>query len=569
MSTLDWIAFAVYLGGLVAIGVWTAGGSRTPRGFFVGDRAMPWWVIGLSVMATQASAITLIGTTGLGYEEGLRFVQFYFGLPVALVILCVTLVPLYHKADVFTAYELLGRRFDKKTRTLAAGVFLALRCLSLGIVIYAPSVVLAMLLGWELAPTVAAMTIVAIAYTMIGGIRAVMWTDVAQMLLILVALVLCMGVMLARLPGEATLGHAFDLARLTDRTRMIDLSFDPTSRYTLWSGLLGGTFLSLAYFGCDQSQVQRFLTGRSLRDTRLGLLFNAVFKIPVQLLVLSLGLLLFSVFHFERPPLVIDATTLATLEDKLGADEVARFQARYDVAHEERRASALELWGQAEYGAVATTRYASANRELELVREELALQALEAEVAIDETNTVFPFFVLNYLPVGLAGILIAAIFAAAMSSIDSEVNALATTAVVDIYRPLLRPGADDAHLLRVTRVMTLVWGTFAAVVALYAAALGSVIEAVNAIGSYFYGSLLGVFVLAYAVPRANGHGAFAGLLAGMAAVALAKETLDVAWLWLNPIGTLACVLIGWMVSLFARPGLNRSGTGSGRAAGTS
>jgi Na+/proline symporter len=553
VTSLDWTLFAAYLIGLVAIGLRAAGGSRTTSGFFVADRSMPWWAVGLSVMATQASAITLIGTTGKGYADGMRFVQFYFGLPLALLVLAFTFLPLYDRAGVYTAYELLGKRFDAKTRLLTSVAFLALRCLSLGVVIYAPSVVLSMLLGWELPSTVLAMTTVATAYTMLGGIRAVMWTDVAQMLLILCALVACLVVMLARLPDGATLADTLELAAATGKTQIVDLSFDARDQYTLWSGLIGGTFLFLAYFGCDQSQVQRFLAGRSLRANRLGLLFNALFKIPVQLLVLLLGVVLFVVFHFERPPLVLDAPAAVLLEAELAEGELERLELHYAEAHEHRAQAALELWdADGNARADQLVEYQTAEAELGAVHAELARLAEDAGVTHDDTNTVFPYFVLHYLPAGLAGLLLAAIFAAAMSSIDSEVNALSTTSVVDLYRVHVRPAAEDAHYVLVSRFMTLLWGALAALFALYAASLGSVIEAVNSIGSYFYGSLLGVFLLAYGTRRANGNGACAGLLAGMVAVALAERLFDVAWLWLNPIGCAVCVLVGVLVSFVSQ-----------------
>jgi Na+/proline symporter len=492
-------------------------------------------------MATQASAITFIGTTGKAYGDGMRFVQFYFGLPVAMAILAFTLVPLYHRAKVYTAYEYLGQRFDGKTRLLTSVLFLASRGLALGVVVYAPSVVLSLLLGWSLPATVLTMTAVAVAYTMLGGIRAVIWTDVLQMGLIFAGLGFCLAVLVGRLPDGTSLGRALALADVTGHLRTLDWSLDPDDRYTVWSGLLGGTFLFLAYFGCDQSQVQRFLTGRSLRDSRQALLFNAVLKVPMQLFVLFIGVVLFVVFHFEQPPLLFDPVATNELQDTAAA-EWTELEERYDDVHAARATAGLE-WlrdGGEPDG------YVEADAAVQQVRAEAAaLARRDADADFDDTNHVFPWFVIHYLPVGVVGLLIAAIFAAAMSSIDSELNALSTASVVDVLRRGME--TDERQTVRLSRLLTLGWGVLAAVFALYAGALGSVIEAVNVVGSYFYGSLLGVFVLAFATRRANGHGAFWGLLAGMAAVFVASRQ-DLAWLWLNPIGCLTVVAVGLVVS---------------------
>lgn len=548
MGALDWTLFAGYLAVIVSIGAWNARRAETTRGFFVADRSIPWWAVGLSVMATQASAITFIGTTGKGYADGLRFVQFYLGLPIAMVILAFTLVPLYHRSGVLTAYELLGRRFDTKTRVLAALVFLIQRCLSLGIVIYAPSIVLSMLLGWELATTILGMTILAIGYTALGGIRAVIWTDVVQMLLIFAGLGVVAFAILGRLPAGSSFSDALELAQITGRSRVLDFSFDPTNRYTVWSGVLGGTFLFLSYFGCDQSQVQRFLSGRSLRDNRLALAFNALFKLPVQLAVLLIGVLMFSAFHFDQPPLLFDANALAELEAEPQGAALEELERGYTVALDERRQAAIALWDTLPANREqAAERYRAAAASVETLRSTAVALAREVVPGYDDTNSVFPYFVLRYLPAGLAGLLLAAIFAAAMSSIDSELNALSATSVVDIYRPFVNRSAPDGHYVAASRVFTLVWGALAASFALYAGRLGSVIEAVNMLGSYFYGSLLGVFAL-FATRVANGHGAFTGVLSGVAAVALADARFDVAWLWLNPIGCATTFVVGILVS---------------------
>ncbi len=552
MSPLDWSLFGGYLALVVWIGLWVGRKSRTASDLFVADRSMPWYAVGLSVMATQASAVTFIGTTGKAYGDGMRFVQFYFGLPVAMLILAYTLVPLYHRARVYTAYEWLGRRFDGKTRALTGVVFLLQRALGLGFVVYAPSVVLSMLLGWSLPATIALMTVVAVAYTTLGGIRAVMWTDVLQMLLVVVGLLGALLVMWSRLPQDVGPAGAWRLAALTGRDRMLDFSFDPSSRYTVWSGLLGGTFLFLAYFGCDQSQVQRFLAGRSLAANRRALLLNGVLKIPLQLFVLFLGVTLFCVHHFDPPPLVFDPVVQAEIEASAHAQEWDALSASHAAALEERRATALAALAAPEQGGAAErAAYLGAVQRVQGVRGEALAVAGQVREGFDDTNAIFPWFVLNALPAGLLGLLLAAVFAAAMSSIDSELNALATVTVVDLYRVHFRPLASDRECVVATRLATLVWGAVAAAFAFFAASLGSVIEAVNQVGSYFYGSLLGVFVLAW-FRRASGSGAFFGLLIGIACAALCERILDLAWLWLNPIGCLATLAAGLSISVLGK-----------------
>ena len=554
MTALDWTVFFAYLLGIVWLGVRAnragrsgAEGGQSADEFLLAGRGMPWWAIGLSVMATQASAITFIGTTGKAFTDGMGFAQFYLGLPVAMVILAYTLLPLYHRAKVTTAYEFLGQRFDGRVRLATALLFLASRGLALGVVIYAPSVVLSLLLGWDTVTTVASMTLVAVAYTMVGGLRAVIWTDVVQMVLIFGGLFLCVGTMVSGLPAGVTPRGLFDLAEATGRTQLLDWSLDPGDRYTVWSGLLGGTFLFLAYFGCDQSQVQRLLAARSLKDGRRALALNGIAKLPIQLFVLTLGVLLFGVLQFDDDqPILFDARGgEAVIEAGLGAEwgdlqarHAAEVEARHLVALAPARAGwDMDVWQAREANVEALRAEA---------RELVARAGVED---FDDTNHVFPWWVLHHLPVGVVGLLIAAIFAAAMSSIDSELNALATTTAVDVWQRHVDEGAD---LVRVARGATLVWGALAALFAVQAAALGSVIEAVNQVGSWFYGSLLGVFVLAVAFTRVDGRGALFGLIAGMASVAIAGQA-GLAWLWLNPIACIACVLVGLVTPRSTRP----------------
>lgn len=555
MRVLDWIVFVVYLGYVIYLGARKGKGSRDTRDYFLANRTLPWWAIGLSVMATQASAITFIGTTGQAYVDGMRFVQFYFGLPVAMVILCATLVPFFYRANVYTAYEYLERRFDARTRLLASLLFLVSRGLALGVVIYAPSVVLSLILGWDMKLTVLVMAVTATTYTVLGGIRAVIWTDVQQMLLIFVGMILCLLIMIWELPGDVTVIDALYLAGTTGRLRAIDFSLDVHNEFTFWSGLIAGSFLMLSYFGCDQSQVQRYLTGRSLRESRLSLIFNAFLKVPMQFFILLIGVMLFVFYHFEKPPLAFDRQGVQYIQTSAYRQQYRALHVAYDRLFEARQRAARAFIaarreGDRERLAEATATYQAMNARLEEIRRQSAqLISRASGKTYNDTNYIFPTFVIRYVPLGFVGLIISAIFAAAMSSIDSELNSLSTATVIDIYRRHLKPQADEHHYLLVSRIATALWGVIAALFALYAGALGSVIVAVNKIGSYFYGSLLGVFVLAIGVKRATGRGAFWGLLAGMASVYLASRLTEIAFLWFNILGCGVVVLVGYLLSL--------------------
>ncbi len=555
MRVLDWIVFVVYLGYVIYLGARKGKGSRDTRDYFLANRTLPWWAIGLSVMATQASAITFIGTTGQAYVDGMRFVQFYFGLPVAMVILCATLVPFFYRANVYTAYEYLERRFDARTRLLASLLFLVSRGLALGVVIYAPSVVLSLILGWDMKLTILVMAVTATTYTVLGGIRAVIWTDVQQMLLIFVGMILCLLIMIWELPGDVTVIDALYLAGTTGRLRAIDFSLDVHNEFTFWSGLIAGSFLMLSYFGCDQSQVQRYLTGRSLRESRLSLIFNAFLKVPMQFFILLIGVMLFVFYHFEKPPLAFDQQGVQYIQTSAYRQQYRALHVEYDRLFEARQRAARAFIaarreGDRERLAEATATYQAMNARLEEIRRQSAqLISRASGKTYNDTNYIFPTFVIRYVPLGFVGLIISAIFAAAMSSIDSELNSLSTATVIDIYRRHLKPQADEHHYLLVSRIATALWGVIAALFALYAGALGSVIVAVNKIGSYFYGSLLGVFVLAIGVKRATGRGAFWGLLAGMASVYLASRLTEIAFLWFNILGCGVVVLVGYLLSL--------------------
>jgi Na+/proline symporter len=573
MHIVDWLVVAAYLVWIVHDGLKRTKNAGQVEGYFLANRSLPWWAVGLSVMATQLSAITLVGTTGQGYADGMRFVQFYFGLPLAMIILSVTLVPFFYRARVYTAYEYLEQRFDLKTRTMASALFLLSRGMSCGAIIAAPAVILSIILEWNLTLTILAIGTPTIVYTMLGGVQAVTWTDVKQMAVIVGGLFAAIAVLLAGMPEGFGLGGALEVAGAAGRLQSIDFTFDVRQTYTFWSGLVGGLFLSLSYFGCDQSQVQRYLTARSVDEGRHSLLMSAYFKIPLQALVLLTGVLVFVFYLFTQPPMLFREVHANRVEQGGRAAEYRALEQEFTAAFETRRRAATTLARAGDEGTRVAARAAflAADREVEAVRGRAG--TLVGEVIGDpkyrdrtgdtpapDVNYVFPTFITTHMPIGLVGLMIAAIFAAAMSSIAAELNSLATSSVVDVYRRLLRPSETDAHYLVVSKAATAFWGVFACVVASFAVGLGSLIEVVNRFGSFFYGSLLGVFVLAVAFRRATGTGAFVGLIVGMTVVltvAFHPATSGISFLWQNPIGAIVVVVVGLIVSSFTSPRASR------------
>ena len=550
MHPLNWAIVAAYLLFVIVDGLRRTRGTKGIEGYFLAGRSLPWWAVGLSVMATQLSAVTMIGTTGQGATDGLRFVQFYFGLPLAMVILGVTLVPFLHGAKVYTAYEYLERRFDPKTRTLTSFLFLLSRGMSCGTIIAAPAVVFSAIFGWPLPWSVALIGIPTVLYTMIGGVKAVAWADVKQMVVIASALVAVVVVLLARIPvsPDAALRLAGSAGRLTT----FDFSFDLSKTYTFWSGVIGGTFLMLSYFGTDQSQVQRYLAARSVDEARNSLLISAYWKIPLQALVLMVGVLVFVFYLFQAPPLLWNPTHEARVRAARGA-EYAQLESRYATAVTARTSAARALAEHAAGDPEATPAHDTfVQRDADVAQVRTEALALAEDVTggtSRDVNYIIPRFVLSELPIGLSGLFIAAIIAAAMGAIAAELNSLSTATVIDFYRRWYRPEATDEHYLAVSKAATGVWGVFACIVATYAATLGSLIEVVNRFGSFFYGSILGVFLLAM-IRRSTATGAFVGLLAGMASVGAVSFGLpQVSFLWHNVIGAVAVLAVGSLLSV--------------------
>jgi SSS family transporter len=543
MHWVNWVIVVGYLAYISIDGIRRSRGTSKLDGYFLGNRNLPWWVVGLSVMATQLSAITMIGTTGQGATDGMRFVQFYFGLPLALVILGVTIVPFLHKARVYTAYEFLEKRFDAKTRSLTSFLFLISRGLSCGTIIAAPAVVFSSIFGWPLPWSVAIIGVPTVIYTMIGGVQAVAWTDVKQMVLVVAALTAMIVVLLVRMP--VGVDDALRIAGAAGRLRVFDFSFNLHDTYTFWSGIIGGTFLMLSYFGTDQSQVQRYLTAPSVDEARSGHLISAYWKIPLQAMVLLVGVLVFVFYVFSAPPLYYNPTDAQRVRSADAAAYDATAQ-RYETALAHRSTAALAL-AHTPRGRDDAARAAvrAGDAEVSAVRVD-AMSAVAKATGKEEkdVNYIIPHFVLTELPIGLAGIFIAAVIAAAMSAVAGELASLSSTTVIDFYRRWVRPEADDSHYMAVSRTATGLWGVFACVVATFAVSLGSLIEVVNRFGSYFYGSILGVFILAM-IPRTRANGAFFGLIAGMACVgAVNYWAPSVAFLWFNVIGAVTVVVVG-------------------------
>jgi Na+/proline symporter len=555
MRPLDWIVLITALVSIVLYGLYRGRGSDTVDRYLLAGKSMPWYAMGLSIMATQASAVTFISTTGQSYVDGMRFVQAYFGLPLAMIVICFTVVPLFHKARIYTAYEYLERRFDSKTRTLASVIFLCQRGISAGLTLYAPAIVLSVILGWPERTTTILMGTLVITYTVLGGIKAVTWSDVQQMGIIFLGLVVSLITVIVLMPASVSFGDAVFLAGKAGRLNAVTTHFDWNDRFNIWSGLIGSTFLFLSYFGCDQSQVQRYLTGRSIAQSRLGLLFNAVAKIPMQFFILFIGAMVFVFYLFVQPPVLFQRAELSRIE-RVGAFQPVAEQ--YSRAFEDRRQAALALVeahhardSAAEERRIAE--YRAAQKEIDGARTQAVklVESTGGEKGFSDTNYIFLSFVTRHLPAGIVGLIIAVIFAAAMSASSGEINSLATVTVVDLYRRYVRRAASDHHYLAASRWATLFWGVYAVTFAGWGRRLGSLIVAVNVVGSLFYGSLLGCFVLALAFKRVGGTATFIGMLAGEAAIFSAFLFTGMSYLWYNVIGCSVVVATALAITYLA------------------
>lgn len=551
MTHIDWIVLGVTLLFIVFYGAYKNMRVRSEGGFLRG-KDQSWFTMGVSVMATQASAITFLSAPGLGYESGLRFVQFYFGLPLAIIIVCAFFVPMYYKLNVYTAYEFLEKRFDVRVRLFTAFLFLVQRGLAAGITIFAPALILSTILGWRLELTCIAVGLLVIIYTVSGGTKAVSMTQKWQMGIIMLGLVFSFVLLWGDISNHLSFKDTIHFAGTLDKMKAIDFSWDLSERYTVWSGLTGGFFLALSYFGTDQSQVQRYLGGKSIAESRAGLLFNAVLKIPMQFFILFIGVLVFVFFTIEKPPLHFNQTAVELLSDS-AAQEVRLREVKFERIHNDIQRNRIWWTDPAMRESIAPQLAFYIKQEQVLRNEVKAIIASEQEEAKD-TNYVFLYFVLNHLPIGVVGLIIAMILSAAMSSTAGELNALTTTTAVDFYQRL---GKKEATL-KVSRLMTAGWGLLAIVFAMLANLFDNLIEMVNLLGSLFYGTILGVFIVALVFKRIKGICVFPAAVASQVAVLTlhfwqSAGGPQIGYLWYNLVGCLLVVVLSFVCHLFIRP----------------
>ena len=556
MSTID---YAVMLGTLLFIvtyGVYKTRRNKNIEGYLLGDNKMKWGTIGLSVMATQASAITFLSTPGLAYESGMAFVQNYLGLPLALIVVAVVFIPIYYRLKVFTAYEYLEKRFDRKNRLFAAFLFLVQRGLAAGITIYAPAIVLSSVLKWDLTMTILIVGFLVIVYTVSGGTKAVSLTQKWQMSVILVGMAVAFTTIILNFPEGVGFVDGLQLAGKMGKTQAINFDFDFTERYTFWSGITGGFFLALSYFGTDQSQVQRYLTGRSVRESRMGLMFNAVLKVPMQFFILLTGVLVFVFYQFQPHDVLFDSASLELMEQSEYREDLEAIRAEHHVLHQDKSEASLELIdaiNRKDKVAIAakTTEVNAMQDEARQLRDDaknLVVTAYPANTQRD-SDYVFISYVLDFMPVGLVGLLIAVILMAAMSSTAGELNALGSTTLIDFYKLLIRPEASEGHYVLVSRLLTAFWGFVAVGFALFADLFENLIEAVNILGSLFYGTILGIFLTAFFLRFVRGHAVFmAAVLAQISVLGIFYFFRhEISYLYFNVIG---CILVMVLAVLF-------------------
>jgi SSS family transporter len=595
MQTLNWIDWVVLITTLLAIvsyGTWkTKNSSNSVQDYVRGGNTSKWWTIGLSVMATQASAITFLSTTGQAFSDGMGFVQFYFGLPIAMVIICLVFIPLYHRLKVYTAYEFLENRFDLKTRSLAAILFLIQRGLAAGITIFAPAIILSVVLGWNITYLNIAIGILVIIYTVSGGTKAVTVTQKQQMLVIFAGMLAALFIILDLIPKDVSFTNAIDIAGASGRMQVLDFSFDLENRYTVWSGLIGGTFLALAYFGTDQSQVQRYLSGKSMKEMQMGLIFNGLLKVPMQFFILLVGVMVFVFYQFNQAPLnFIDASTQTvlnsensqqyqTLQQKQNElfNRKKELSIQYSKTNDETLKTSLfqldsiektyRLESKYLIKRTIDTTFANAydklNKELaSLNKDTAAYKTKETELknlykdsakdtATNDRDYMFISFILKYLPKGLIGLLLAVILSAAMSSTASEINALATITSIDLYGRNIKDNKDEKHMVKMTKIFTLIWGIIAIIIACFANLAENLIQLVNIIGSIFYGNVLGIFLLAFFFKYIKANAVFFAALITQLIVIVGWWLDWMPYLWLNLFGCVLVMIIAFIIQFFS------------------
>lgn len=558
MNYIDWTVMFGTLALIVGYGAWKTRGTHSMQGYLLGNNSLPWWSVGVSIMATQASAITFLSTTGQAYEDGMRFLQFYVGLPLAMIILSVTAVPLYAKLKVFTAYEYLESRFDRKTRTLAAFYFLISRGLAVGITIYAPSLILSTILGWNISLTTLLIGSLVMLYVVSGGTRAVSLTQKYQLTIIMGGMILAGYIAFSSLPGGISFGETFQYAGEVGKLNLINTSFNLTDRYNIWSGLIGGLFLFLSYFGADQSQVGRYLGASSVTESRLGLMFNGLLKIPMQFIILYIGILIFVFYQFNQAPLVHNKLLMNQAISAGASTRMDSLNRIYDAVFAERKLRATELVHAIQAGDQAAVEDGKERlKAIQVAESALRTEAKSAikevlpGVKVDDRDYVFITYVVTYLPHGLIGLLLAVVFSAAMSSTASELNALASTSAVDIYKRSIRPNQDDAHYVKASKRLTVAWAGIAMLSANIADQAENLIQFVNIIGSLFYGTILGIFLSAFYIKYLKSTSVFIGGLVGEAVILYLYKFTDVAFLLFNIIGCVVVIGVALMVQLMS------------------
>ena len=549
MQLLDWIILGATLAFIILYGVWKNNSHKNIKEYLKGDNQAGWWTIGLSVMATQASAITFLSTPGQAYHDGMGFVQFYFGLPFAMVLICLFFIPVYHKLKVYTAYEFLENRFDLRVRSLTAILFLVQRGLAAGITIYAPSIILSVVLGWDLKLLIVLVGIMVISYTVIGGTKAVNVTQKQQMFIIFLGMFIAFGFIINRFPEGIDFSKALTIAGKAGKLDVIDFSIDFNNRYTFLSGLTGGLFLALSYFGTDQSQVQRYLSGKSVKESQMGLIMNGILKIPMQFFILLVGVMVFVFYQFEPAPLHFNPKAVATVKNSAQAEAFTRLENENLEIQRQLKTALLQ-----ESESIETLSEQNLQQRAQAKR--LIAQA-DPTQEVNDKDYVFISFILQYLPTGLIGLLLAVIFSAAMSSTASELNALAATTTVDLYQRNKR-GLSSSHYVKASKGFTLLWGIVAVLFASIGNLFENLIQLVNIIGSVFYGTILGVFLIAIFIDYVKGKAVFWAAILSETLILILFFMDAVSYLWLNVIGALLTVIFGILIQKLSKPGRNTS-----------
>lgn len=552
MEWIDWAVLSFTLLSIIVYGIWKNNSHKNIKDYIRGGNQASWFTVGLSVMATQASAITFLSTPGQAFNDGMGFIQFYFGLPFAMVIICLFFLPVYHKLKVFTAYEFLEKRFDLKTRTLTAFLFLVQRGLAAGITIYAPAIILSVVLGWNLKFLVVIIGLLVVLYTVIGGTQAVNVTQKQQMFIIFTGMVAAFIFIVRALPQELTFSNALQLAGMNEKLNVLDFSIDPDNRYTFWSGITGGLFLALSYFGTDQSQVQRYLSGKSLAESQRGLIMNGFLKIPMQFFILLTGVLVFVFFQFEKAPIHFNPYALEKVKTSSGSEKLEALEIANDIIYQEKQ---KQLQKQDFFSnTVAQTKYLQLEKQAQKNRTEAkeVIETYQPQIESNDKDYVFIYFILNYLPQGLIGLLLAVILSAAMSSSASEINALSAITVVDLYKRF-RNTQEEKHYVWAGKAFTLLWGVIAIAFALVGNLFENLIQLVNIIGSLFYGTILGIFLIALFFKSIKANAVFFAALITEIIVLIIFNQDGVSFLWLNVIGAVLTIV----TAIIIQPTLKR------------